>query len=461
MRVRTWVSCGLLTTAFAGWGAVACSSNGPAFPDSSSQDAGGDTTSGSMTVDSSSGANETGVSDAGSGAESGEQDTAEGGGPTNCIMPSTPQSCTPPTADAGGLPICTLALTGCMDAKNPTSFAASAHYYEVNSPLWSDGAAKTRAFVLPAGGKIHVKNCEPDAGATALADCMAGGSPNGVAATGQWEFPVGTVMIKNFMFGGKFVETRLLMHVDAVTASTIGNGTDWVGYTYQWNDAQTEATVLSGVRTEVMFNTGTDAGVVNWRYPSFSDCIKCHSAAMGTLGPETDQMDRMVNGANQIDTFVAAGLFDDTAPTAPYPPPMVEPYVNAALGLTGTPGSTLDQQARSYLAANCGVCHQPAVVNEGFDLRYSLSLFGTGICGQSQPDQIPGTTMNYLDLVPGDHADSATWLRMNIQVPSSDPTEMNDVGRMPPLASYVVDQQGLTLIAQWIDSIKSCPDAGP
>jgi hypothetical protein len=89
------------------------------------------------------------------------------------------------------------------------------------------------------------------------------------------------------------------------------------------------------------------------------------------------------------------------------------------------------------------------------------TLFGTGICGQSQPDQIPGTTMNYLDLVPGDHADSATWLRMNIQVPSSDPTEMNDVGRMPPLASYVVDQQGLTLIAQWIDSIKSCPDAGP
>jgi hypothetical protein len=34
---------------------------------------------------------------------------------------------------------------------------------------------------------------------------------------------------------------------------------------------------------------------------------------------------------------------------------------------------------------------------------------------------------------------------------------------MPPLASFVVDQQAADLVGQWIDSIKSCPtsaDAG-
>ena len=75
--------------------------------------------------------------------------------------------------------------------------------YEVNSPLWSDSATKTRAFVLPAGGKIHVKNCT-----TNPTEC-----PQGAADDGKWVFPVGTVMIKNFMFDGKLVETRLFMHL--------------------------------------------------------------------------------------------------------------------------------------------------------------------------------------------------------------------------------------------------------
>ena len=72
---------------------------------------------------------------------------------------ATPQSCTPPETTA--LPICKLSQTGCM---NGTQFAANAIYYEVNSPLWSDNAAKSRAFVIPDGGLIHVKDCDADAG---------------------------------------------------------------------------------------------------------------------------------------------------------------------------------------------------------------------------------------------------------------------------------------------------------
>ncbi len=386
--------------------------------------------------------------------------------PTTCVTPTTPQSCTPP--EMTSLPICKLSQTGCMDPVNVTQFAKNAVYYEVNSPLWSDGAAKSRAFVLPAGGKIHVKDCEADAGDASLAECVApNGIPNGPADTGKWVFPVGTVMIKNFMFNGKLVETRLFMHVDAATAGVIQNTSQWVGYNYAWNEAQTEATIVNNERLAVSFDAGgpADAGEVQWNYPSWLDCITCHAPGVDTLGPETDQMNREVDGGNQIDRFVAMGLFDDTAPQKPYAAAMVEPYANPSLGLTGTPGATTEEEARSYLAANCGFCHRPDVNNFGFDLRYSLSFAQTALCNQPQQTGIPGYedggADDDVDFAPGDHAASAMWIRMALNVPASDPNETDNVGRMPELASFVVDPQATDLIASWIDSVKSCPDAGP
>lgn len=441
MKITGWLVCAAAVTAGCSTGNGA-GSNGPA-------DSGGL-------------GGETGVSVAeGGGPDAGSQSDAGDGAAPSCITPATTQSCAAPSMTA--LPVCKLSQTGCMDPATPTSFAASAVYYEVNSPLWSDGAAKTRAFVLPAGGKIHVEDCLADAGAAKLADCVSpAGIPSGPADTGRWVFPVGTVMLKSFLFDGKLVETRLLMRVDASTAALIGNGTDWVGYNYAWNAQQTEATVVPDARTAVAFDTGKRT--VTWNYPSFIDCIGCHNATVGTLGPSTAQMNRTVDAGNQIDDFAARGLFDETAPAKPYAAALVEPYANADLGLAGPPkGATLDQEARSYLSANCGFCHRPDVNDQGFDLRYGLSLYETGICGLMGQDGIPGMSGALADFAPGDHAASAMWIRMDTPVPASDPGEVDDVGRMPPVASFVVDTQATALIAAWIDSIKTCPgpDGGP
>jgi cytochrome c551/c552 len=398
------------------------------------------------------------------GTDSGGHDAAgdtgaNDGAAPSCITPTSPQSCAAPQGTA--LPICKLSQTGCMDAKDVTKLAKSAVYYEVNSPLWSDNAAKTRAFVLPQGGKIHVKDCSGDAGASA--ECTSpSGVPNGPAETGKWVFPVGTVMIKNFLFDGKLVETRLLMRVDAATAAIVANGTDWVGYNYAWNEAQTEATVVPNARTPVSFNTGKRT--VTWDYPSFIDCVACHAAAVGTLGPETAQMNRDVDGGNQIDTLVAAGFFDTTAPQKPYAAAIVEPYANAALGLAGPPASaTAEDRARSYLSANCGFCHRPDVNDQGFDLRHALSFAETNLCNLTSQKGVPGFPPNqtFVEVLPGDHTKSALWLRMHIAVPASDPNETQDVGRMPPVASLVIDPQASDVVGQWIDGITSCPDAGP
>ena len=86
-----------------------------------------------------------------------------------------------------------------------------------------------------------------------------------LADDGKWVFPVGTVMVKSFLFDGKLLETRLFMHFDATT---------WVGYTYKWDEAQTDATLVADERVEVIVRTGQRT--VTWHFPSRNDCLTCH-----------------------------------------------------------------------------------------------------------------------------------------------------------------------------------------
>jgi uncharacterized repeat protein (TIGR03806 family) len=316
-----------------------------------------------------------------------------------------------------------------MDPTDPKKLAPYVLPYEVNSPLWSDSADKSRGMRLPDGGKIHVKDCTK-----APSEC------NGAADDGKWLLPVGTVMVKSFLFDGKLVETRLFVHFDATT---------WVGYSYAWDEAQTDATIVPDMRTEVMFDTGTRK--VDWHYPDRVDCMTCHNDAGGpTLGPETRQMNRVVSGKNQIDTWTAMGLFE-TPPATPYLAAIVTPYP----GQLGAPpaGATTDDKARSYLHANCGFCHRPDAAFTAIDLRFSDAAAGAalkamGICNTAPMKGDQGVT-GALDLVPGQPMNSLMWLRMH----TADPTQ----GRMPKLASYVVDTDGAQLVSDWITAIKTCP----
>ena len=58
----------------------------------------------------------------------------------------------------------------------------------------------------------------------------------------------------------------------------------WAGYTYEWNDAQTEATRVTGGKTVTV-------GGQTWIFPSEAQCLQCHTAAAGrSLGLETAQL---------------------------------------------------------------------------------------------------------------------------------------------------------------------------
>ena len=358
---------------------------------------------------------------AGTGGASGAAGSAGSGGAAGA---GTVGNCTPPTDIYS--PIEKLSLTGCVDPTDPRKPIASAVSYEVNSPLWSDSADKERAFILPAGQKIHVRDC-----VATPSDC-----PAGIADNGRWDFPIGTVMVKIFEFDDKLVETRLLMRQQSG---------DWIGYNYQWNEAQTEATIVDGDRAEAMFNTGTRT--VDWHYPSRKDCLDCHTAQSGsTLGPETAQMNRVVGGTNQIDKFTTLGLFE-TPPPKPYKAALVTPYP----GQMGSPaaGATTEQEARSYLHANCAFCHRPDGLFPNFDFRYDTAFKDMKICNAMAMQGTVGTSTSTTILSPGHAMDSVMWQRMN----QADP----DNGRMPQIGSYAIDTNAVTLVGNWINAITSCP----
>ena len=68
--------------------------------------------------------------------------------------------------------------------------------------------------------------------------------------------PDGYADAESFLFDGKFLETRLLVHFDETT---------WIGYTYRWDEAQTDATLVGTERDQVSFATGQRTVV--WHFP--------------------------------------------------------------------------------------------------------------------------------------------------------------------------------------------------
>lgn len=299
-----------------------------------------------------------------------------------------------------------LSQTGCVDPSDPKKPASGLVPYGVSSPLWSDGAEKHRWMALPDGKTITV------------------------GADGDFDFPVGTVLVKSFAVGGKLVETRLFMHHD--------DG-DWGGYTYEWNDAQTDATLLRASKTKPV-------GGQTWYYPSRSECITCHSEAAGrSLGLEIGQQ----NGdfvyestnriSNQLKTLEHIGMF-----SAPLGKPVEQLVVYPTpTGQDGTP----EARARAYLHSNCSNCHRPKGPGAGnMDLRFATTLKDTQTCDVT-PQQGDVGVAGAKILAHGDPSKSVLSLRPHS--PSAN--------RMPPLATSIVDDKGLAVLDAWIRSVTACP----
>ena len=297
----------------------------------------------------------------------------------------------------------TLSATGCFDANDPTVPAAGLIPYDVNSPLWSDGAEKERYLAIPNGKKI-----------TVLAD-------------GDWDLPIGSVLFKTFSLGAVRVETRMFVrHADG----------GWAGYTYEWNAAQTDATLLETGKTKTVAQQ-------SWTIPSRGQCMNCHTgAAGGSLGLENGQLNRDLtypNGrtANQLYTLDHIGMFSRALPDPTTLDAFPRPDGTAAL----------EDRARSYLHANCGFCHRPEGPGRGpADFRFQTSFADVGICDAAAEQGTLGVANAKL-LVPGSPSKSVVSLRMHATTDD----------RMPRLGSKIVDTTGTQAVDGWIQSLTQCP----
>jgi glucose/arabinose dehydrogenase len=106
--------------------------------------------------------------------------------------------------------------------------------YSVNAPFWSDGLHKERFLAIPAGGKIDY------------------------ARNRGWNFPDRTVIVKSFAVeqeegnpaSRRWVETRFLTK----------QGHEWIGYSYVWNDAGTDAELVPASGIDTVLSIRTPAG---------------------------------------------------------------------------------------------------------------------------------------------------------------------------------------------------------
>lgn len=348
--------------------------------------------------------------------------------------------------------------------------------YSVNAPLWSDGAHKERYLALPPDGYIEFTR------------------------SGGWNFPDGTVLVKSFALDcvqdgqpvRRWIETRLLVKQQG----------EWAGYTYQWNEEQTDAVLVPAAGLDVPYqavfaadarSASGEAGAsptesLLWHYPSRAECMVCHSrAANFVLGLSELQMNREHDYGgvrdNQLRTLEQLGVLrvnwyadavedlrsrllsegctaeEASARLAELAPARMQrqPVLSTLLsfpperyGRLADPydaSADLDRRARAYLHANCAHCHVLAGGgNAQMELEYTTPLAETRLVDVPPLHHRFGLQDPRL-VAPGAPDRSVLLVRISHR----------EAGHMPPLATRRVDTQAVELLRSWIASLAAQP----
>ena len=279
--------------------------------------------------------------------------------------------------------------------------------YDVNVPGWSDGASATRYLAIPGKEQMNV------------VDNQGWNLPNQSAVVQTLTTPT-----------GRRIETRVLLRQQ----------NEWVGYSYLWEPDQQDAVLVdaTGLDMELDFGDGQSR---SWRVPSRSECMTCHARAVNhLLGVTTSQLNRSVEhdgeSVNQLRRLHTLGRLDRsfTDDQLADAPQLVNPY-----------DDRLDPElrVRSYLHANCGVCHVEAGGgNSRIDLSFQTTLDDTRIVN-TPPQHASFGLPDARIIAPGAPERSVLYQRVSRRGP----------GQMPPLVSRSVDRQMVDLLDGWIRSL--------
>ena len=344
--------------------------------------------------------------------------------------------------------------------------------YSVNAALWSDGAHKARWMAIP-----H----DPDRKDPPIDNTVNRG----------WNVPDDTVLVKSFALDSdagnaatrRWIETRFLVKQQG----------EWIGYSYEWNDEQNDGVLVENAGKDRDFtirDPQAKDGVrkQTWHYPSRTECMVCHSrAANFVLGLSTLQMNRDHDYGGIVDSQLrvldhlglirraawqtehtnairrelqATGLEEKeldeavkqrtaTRDQRGYPktemlamspesfPHLVDPYDKKA---------DLNARARSYLHANCAICHIEA---GGGNAQMQLEFFAPKKTAKFIDEKPLHHKFDLTDpriVAPGHPERSTLLTRLSRRGPSS--------GQMPQLGTSLVDHEAVELFRDWIASLK-------
>lgn len=277
--------------------------------------------------------------------------------------------------------------------------------YSVNASAWNDGAVAKRWMAVPSPKEVNYSN------------------------TSSWNFPNGTALVETLSIhqtgtGPRPIETRILLQQQK----------EWAGYSYQWNEGGTDATLVPKEGKTIQLETNSEA-LQSWRFPSRTECAVCHSrAANFVLGISGIQLNRRheAQGTNQLHHLVSIGLFKNDLPET-LPPPLANPY---------DPTASLESRARSYLHTNCATCHiEAGGGNAQIVLRQDQELEGMGLI-ETRPQHATFGLPNAKLIAAGSPEQSVLLHRISQRGIRS--------GQMPPLVSTQVDQEALKMFREWI-----------
>jgi putative heme-binding domain-containing protein len=321
-----------------------------------------------------------------------------------------------------------LSETGLFDDAAKQIPAAGVYRFEINAPMWMDGATAARYIALPDESSI---TWYPKPQKFPWWDARA-----------KFHFPKHAVLAKTIRLettdGPRNVETQVL-HYD---------GRFWHAYTYRWNDSQTDASLVPNEGETTFFTipdefAPEEESELRWTFQGRNQCLRCHNRwneyGLAFSLPQLNLQTRQVG--DQLAWMQGIRLIAKAEEADGEPVNWPENAVGQPLAQLGGPINDLDHHARSYLQVNCAHCHQmhaggTTTMALNFDLPMSKMQLVNAAPMQGDLG-IPGAKL----MVPGDPFRSILYYRM----------ARTGSGHMPHIGSERVDPAGLDLIKQWIE----------
>lgn len=328
----------------------------------------------------------------------------------------TPDRISPVVFDIDSLPYANLSdynfFNGDISDLNPVYGVLP---YDLNSALFSDYAKKKRFLWMP-----------KDSSATYVNDHT------------PFDFPVGTILIKNFYYENvlpemnkKIIETRLMIKLED----------DWTFANYEWNDAQTDASFTTNSKFLAFdWEMNGEARSVNYKIPGFPECFTCHNKYDTPLpiGPKPQNINRNYlyseGPKNQLDKWVEQGYLNENYPS----------FINSLVKWDDN-SQPLDLRVRSYFDINCAHCHSDESYCEYASMRFEFNktedISNLGVCIESVFYINPA--ISHI-VKPGVLERSALYFRMS---------STEDQYKMPLIGRTLNHEEGIELIGEWINSL--------